>query len=221
MIPYIAHVIKKIMIEKSIILVTAIIFGTTVGLTPILVQLQQASSFIQRIADAPLASSGDNVYVVWSSNKTGNWEILFRASIDGGKTFGDKINLSNSTNANSAHPDISASGNNVHVSFHDNKTGSVDTYAITSTDKGKTFGDIVAINGTGTMPQKTKIVTIPGLDILGDSEENTQVSSSGNSVYVVSWDKKAGNWEVFLARSTDNGKTFGPLLKLATNDSLG
>ncbi len=40
---------------------------------------------------ASIATSGDNnVYVVWPSNKTGNGEIMFRASTGGGKTFGNK-----------------------------------------------------------------------------------------------------------------------------------
>lgn len=49
---------------------------------------------------APPAITGDNVYVAWWT-KTGNDEVLFRASTDAGKTFGDKINLSNTTEADS------------------------------------------------------------------------------------------------------------------------
>jgi hypothetical protein len=38
--------------------------------------------------DVPIASSGNNVYVVWPSNKTtADFEIMFKASTDGGKTF--------------------------------------------------------------------------------------------------------------------------------------
>jgi hypothetical protein len=48
----------------------------------------------------PLAVSGDNnVYVVWWTNKSENWEVMFRASNDGGATFGKKINISNSPDA--------------------------------------------------------------------------------------------------------------------------
>jgi hypothetical protein len=40
---------------------------------------------------APIAISGDkNVYVTWVSNKTGNDEIMFKASSDSGKIFGNK-----------------------------------------------------------------------------------------------------------------------------------
>ena len=40
---------------------------------------------------APIAASDNNVYIAWWTNKTGNDEVLFRASTDGGATFGDKI----------------------------------------------------------------------------------------------------------------------------------
>ena len=43
---------------------------------------------------APIATSGNDVYVSWWSNKTGNDEVMFKASTDGGKTFGSKMNLS-------------------------------------------------------------------------------------------------------------------------------
>ena len=42
---------------------------------------------------------------------------MFRASTDGGATFGDKIDLSNTTNADSSRPEIAGDGPNVIVSW--------------------------------------------------------------------------------------------------------
>jgi hypothetical protein len=68
------------------------------------------------LSRAPIATSGDNnVYMAWWTNKTGNDEVMFKASTDGGKTFGDKMNLSNSTNAQSQDAQIAAAGSNVYV----------------------------------------------------------------------------------------------------------
>lgn len=39
---------------------------------------------VNLVADAPIAISEDNVYVAWWTNKSGNNEILFRASNDNG-----------------------------------------------------------------------------------------------------------------------------------------
>ena len=56
---------------------------------------------------APIAASANNVYITWSSNKTGgDFEVMFRASIDNGQTFGPKINLSNTTGVDSLDPSI-------------------------------------------------------------------------------------------------------------------
>ena len=37
---------------------------------------------------APIATSGNSVYISWPSNITDRFEIMFRASLDNGKTFG-------------------------------------------------------------------------------------------------------------------------------------
>jgi hypothetical protein len=55
---------------------------------------------------ASMVASGDNLYIVWWTNKSGNWEVMFRASNDAGETSGDKINLSNSTDADSQNTGI-------------------------------------------------------------------------------------------------------------------
>ena len=39
---------------------------------------------------APAVISGENIYIAWWTNRSGNWEVMFRASNDGGAAFGDK-----------------------------------------------------------------------------------------------------------------------------------
>ena len=53
---------------------------------------------------APIAVSGKKVYIVWFNDQNtpnNNSEVLFRYSNDSGVTLSDKINLSNTTNADS------------------------------------------------------------------------------------------------------------------------
>jgi type II secretory pathway pseudopilin PulG len=91
----------------------------------------------------PIATSGnDNVYLAWPSNKTTpDFEIMFKTSTDGGKTFGPKINLSNSTGIDSERPQIAAAGNNVYVTWWErvNATSNEPVMRV-SNDNGKTFG---------------------------------------------------------------------------------
>jgi hypothetical protein len=68
---------------------------------------------------APIVSSGENVYMAWWTNNTsnGNNEVMFRSSTDGGQTFGDKINLSNTTDSDSTRVEIAGEGDSVFVSW--------------------------------------------------------------------------------------------------------
>jgi hypothetical protein len=100
---------------------------------------------------APIATSGNNVYVVWFSNKTGDFEVMFRASTDGGQTFGKKINLSNSTGSNSVDANIDASGNRVFVTWWERNATSNEPVLRISTDNGKTFGPILKLSANGTI----------------------------------------------------------------------
>ena len=63
------------------------------------------------------AITGDDVYIAWWDNKTGNNEVFFRASTDKGQTFGDKINLSNTPNAESTRVEIDSDANSVVVTW--------------------------------------------------------------------------------------------------------
>jgi hypothetical protein len=94
----------------------------------------------------PIATSGNNVYVTWPSNKTGNSEIMFKASADNGKTFGEKINVSNSTGTESVDQEIAASGNNVYISWWERNATSNEPVLRVSNDNGKTFGELITLS---------------------------------------------------------------------------
>lgn len=113
-----------------------------------LVELVGDDVLRQQVSRAPIAVSENNAYVLWWDNKTGNWEIFFRASQDNGKTFGDEINLSNDT-TRSDDGSIAAQGNSVYVTWWDtnNQTGLREPVFIASNDNGNTFGERVVLSG--------------------------------------------------------------------------
>ena len=122
--------------------------------TPVLQSIKSADAIvvIAERSGAPMATSGDNnVYVVWWTNKTGNNEVMFRASNDGGATFAKKINLSNTTTAESEDAQIAASGKNVYVTWWErNQTANIPVMKI-STDNGKSFGPMLKLASNGTI----------------------------------------------------------------------
>lgn len=46
-----------------------------------------------KFCESPVATSGDDTYITLWTNMTGNDEVMFRASDNGGATFTDKINV--------------------------------------------------------------------------------------------------------------------------------
>jgi hypothetical protein len=99
----------------------------------------------------PVAISGDNIYLTWSSNKTGNDEVMFRVSSDAGKTFSDIIDLSNSTNSDSQDAEIAADGVRVAITWWERNQTSNEPVMIISDDGGKTFGPLLRLSTNGTI----------------------------------------------------------------------
>lgn len=96
---------------------------------------------------------GDNIYIAWWTNNTenGNEEVMFRASTDGGETFGDKINLSNTTDADSWRVEIHGEGDTVVVSWWETNQTSDTPVARISNDAGETFGPMLRLATNGTI----------------------------------------------------------------------
>lgn len=146
------------------------------------------------------AASKNNVYVVWSestqSSTDNNYDIYFKASSDGGKTFGRTINLSDNPSF-SEHPQIAAVENNVYVVWTDNTSGHKEVLFRMSTNQGKAFG---------------KVLTI--------SDENTnayhpEITASGTNVFVI-WnnlDADKGN-HILLRHSIDGGSIFDSKMEI-------
>lgn len=196
-----------------------VIIGISASQTLQQLMLQQAEGARKKDNSLiPIATSGDNVYVAWDSNKTGNREILFRASSDGGKTFDDKINISNSINGRSDMQDVAASGNNVYVTWCDDKTGDMEIYIRKSSDGGKTFGNTTLLKSVGTLPSNIKYVPYeqPDTELI---QIDTNVALSGNNTYTMWWENKTGNWEVLFTRSIDGGQTFEDTINLSNSST--
>jgi hypothetical protein len=70
------------------------------------------------------ATSVNDIYVFTFSNKTGDDELMFKSSTDGGLTFSNTVSLMNSTNPNPKDVEISANNKNIIISwFERNASG--------------------------------------------------------------------------------------------------
>jgi hypothetical protein len=122
--------------------------------------IQSAEAYIDPASDlktepkAPAVISGENVYIVWWTDKgtpNTNGEVMFRASTDAGATFGNKTNLSNTDTVDSVDAEISAEGENVIVTWWETNQTSDTPVARISTDAGETFGPMLRLATNGTI----------------------------------------------------------------------
>jgi hypothetical protein len=142
---------------RAIVMIALVSTIIGIGVTPVLLQ-QSAYGVIgtgspgrHTSGDAPIATSDDNIYIAWWTNKSGNDEVLFRASTDGGQTFGNKINLSNSTKSESQDAQIDSSGDRVFVTWWERNATSNQPVLRISNDNGKTFGEIFTLSANRTI----------------------------------------------------------------------
>jgi hypothetical protein len=130
--------------------------GTTTSVIALLLtQLVPQSSYGTVAVQGPesrvtLAVSGDDIYIAWITNRTGNDQVMFRSSNDAGATINDKIILSNTTNAKLQDIQIAAGAENVVVIWRQINATSDEPVARISADNGHTFESVgnLASNGT-------------------------------------------------------------------------
>ena len=140
---------KKLFIVK----VTILFFAMTLLGTTMIAVMNLEEAFAPTSFRAPPAITGDNIYVAWWTNNTanGNEEVNFRASNDGGQTFGDKINLSNTTNSDSSNVEIESDADSIVVSWWETNQTSTTPVMRVSNDNGATFGPVLRLAPNGTI----------------------------------------------------------------------
>jgi hypothetical protein len=157
-----------------------------------------------------MAQYNNDLYLVWHDMRSGDFDIYFSKSTDGGATWGDGIENDNDirvddtdSNANftdnetlQKYPDIAVdSSGNIYVVWQDDREGRGDTdlYLAKSIDGGSTFGTNIRVdhNGTGSFDQQH-----PSIEI------------DGNNIVYVAWEDERNsqtNVDTYYTKSTDGG----------------
>lgn len=159
-----------------------------------------------------MSISANNVYVAWWNNKTGHSEVKFRASHDNGNTFDSKINLSNATKAStSTAAVVESEGKNVYLAWLEGESNQTlkepfDVIFRASNDDGKTFGSRINLSNSP-----------------NSNSTAAQIDLKDNNVYVLWWERNLNQTfsDPIFRVSHDNGATFGPVLKLASDKPIG
>jgi uncharacterized protein (UPF0333 family) len=102
-------------------------------------------------AKAASATSVNDIYVFSFSNKTGNDEIMFRSSMDGGSTFSNTVGFTNRTIPNPTNVEISADDKNIIISWSEGNVSGNQSLNNTLPNDGVTLGIVLLRLPNGTI----------------------------------------------------------------------
>jgi len=145
-----------------------------------------------------LAVSGNNVHVAWQDNRTGNWDIFYKCSTDGGNTWGNDNQLTDHTGS-SLIPSIAASGVTVHVTWVDDRDSQYEIYYKRSTNGGTSWGSDTRLTNDA------------------NNSMNPSIAVYENVVHVTWDDTRDSDYEIYYKRSTDGGTTWDADTRLTNN----
>jgi hypothetical protein len=191
-----------ILLIQVTVIQTQFIHAQNTVLSPKRVNGKITDGFLLLDHHPQVAVSGSNVYVVWVSHYSGNDEIYFTKSSNGGATFGSVTNLSNDP-GDSYDPYLAIVGYNVYVMWVDGTPGphgNPDILFRRSTN-GSTFAPTINLSNN------------PGIS----NEPGMAVSQ--NKVYVVWRDNTLGTEEILFKRSVNGGASFDSTLYLTANST--
>jgi Tol biopolymer transport system component len=144
-----------------------------------------------------ISVNGSNIYMVWREETTGNREIYFKRSTDGGITWSANRRLTNNA-GESQDPQISVNGSNIYVVWDDDSTGYREIYFKRSTDGGITWSANMRLtNNTNSW--------------------SPVIAVDGPNIYVVWGNDTPGNGEIYFKRSADRGATWTANRRLTNN----
>lgn len=143
-----------------------------------------------------ISLSGSVVHVVWTDTRDGNREIYYNRSVDGGTNWEGESRLTDDISY-SYEPTVSSSGSYVHVVWvNTDLEGFYQVLYKHSIDGGITWGPEYWLSGNSLMAY------------------NPSIATSDSDVYVVWNDCRDQCAEIYYSKSTDNGLSWGPEIRL-------
>lgn len=165
-------------------------------------------------ATAPdVACAGQNVYVTWEDLRDGeldNHNIYVAVSTTGGQSFGeDDILLDGDVDgtAMSLGPRAAAVGDDVYISWFDNRDGAYDIYVQASHDRGRTW-----------LEEASRADD----DDAGNAYSAWPTIGASADGVVVAWeDSRDGGNDIYASVSTNGGASFDNETRLDAGDDAG
>jgi hypothetical protein len=149
-----------------------------------------------------IAVDAANIYVVYEDYTTGDGEIYFKKSTDGGTTWQAAKRLTYSA-GDSWNPVIGLDGANVYLAWDDTAPGNKEIYFKRSTDGGATWEAAKRLTYNSYESQHP-VLAIQGANLYLAWDNGTNATEYG--------------YEIYLRKSTDGGATWGVAQRLTSNN---
>lgn len=146
----------------------------------------------------------DVIHIVWEQDSaSGESEVYYANSTDGGTSFSTPLNISNDSVFSGSPYVETSSGDKIHIAWTnltpDEEWAQI--YYASSIDGGSTFSSSVNISNTT------------------HDADNPVVRAKGSAVGVI-WQAGGPDYGIYRVLSTDNGDNFGAALNIAGNTTI-
>lgn len=136
-----------------------------------------------------LAVEGSQIYLIWHDKRDERYEIYFKKSSDGGKTWSDSKRIT-FTEAASYYPSLAVDQGVVHIVWHDKRHGDAEIYYKRSKDGGETWENDVRLT-------KAKYNSF-----------NPDIIAEDKKVFVSWEDLRSGRFQIYFKKSSDSGDSW-------------
>jgi hypothetical protein len=154
--------------------------------------------------DASVAadSSGNKIYVSWEDDSSGDYEIYFKKSTDGGASWSGNKRLTWSSGDSSGPIIVVDASDKIHLVWQDSAPGNSEIYYKRSTDAGTSW-------------TASKRLTFTSKDSI-----SPDIAVHSSSVYVTWYDFTYGISEICFEGSSDGGYTWTTTKRLTTTANI-
>lgn len=156
-----------------------------------------------------------NLNVSWEDDTSGNYEIYFSRSIDGGASWSPVVNISNNSSLSFKPAMAMDSVGNLSVIWEDDSIGDYEIYFSRSTDNGVSWSPAVKISNYSTSFHKP-IITSDRLGNPNVSRPHIAIDNAGN-INVIWNNHLPENVDIYFRRSVDGGESWSPSINISNN----
>ncbi|MFA5146197.1 MAG: sialidase family protein [Candidatus Omnitrophota bacterium] len=182
-----------VVISSFFLLNVFYVFGEVVFLPS--VKVNDADSVVEMATETSLVIDGDgNIYIAWIDIRNAYTVLYVAKSIDGGRSFGKSVRVSD-PKIFAYSPSLAVdSVGNIYAAWISSKDDISNVYFAKSIDGGLSFGTAIRVDDGDVV-----LLYMNGVSIA--------VSGDGN-IYIAWTSKQNGKYGVYLSRSNDGGMSF-------------